>query len=170
MNPRARAEAALRRVEDAVASLEALPDSRGRDAARSLMEAVLDLHGTALARLVAVVAASGHGEDLFDAFAADDQVAAVLLLHGLHPQTPDVRVRRALDAIRGDLRAQGADIMLAEVRDGVARLKLRAPGASREVAAMLRRQVEGAVIEAAPDLDEIAILNEVASAPAAAAS
>ncbi len=164
----ARAEGALRRVEDAIATLEALPETRGREVARELMEAVLDLHGAALARLTAIVAMSGHGEALYEAFAADHQVAGVLLLHGLHPEMPDVRIRRALEALRPSLRAQGAEVMLAEVADGVARLRLRIPGASREDAAMLRREVEAAIVEAAPDLDEIAILNEVANVSFAA--
>lgn len=166
MSGRNRAELALRRVEEAVATLNALPETRARDAARALMEAVIDLHGAALARLTAIAAASGCGETLFESFAADEQVAAVLLLHGLHPQTPDVRVRRALASLRPGLATHGADVMLAEVRDGVARLRLRAPGASREQAAMLRREVEAAVVDAAPDLDEIAILNETAATEA----
>lgn len=164
----ARAEEALRRVEEAITSLDSLPDTRGREAARELMEAVVDLHGAALARLIAIVAKSGHGEALYEAFAADHLVAGVLLLHGLHPELPDVRVRRALEALRPSLRAQGAEVMLAEVADGVARLRLRMPGASREDAAMLRREVEAAIVEAAPDLAEIAILNEVANASCAA--
>jgi hypothetical protein len=164
----ARAEEALRRVEEAITSLDALPDGRGREAARELMEAVLDLHGAALARLTAIVAKSGHADPLYGDFAADHLVAGVLLLHGLHPELPDVRVRRALEALRPSLQAQGADVMLAEVSDGVARLRLRMPGASREDAALLRREVEAAIVEAAPDLDEIAILNEVANASFAA--
>jgi hypothetical protein len=164
----ARAEEALRRVEEAITTLDALPETRGRQAARELMEAVLDLHGAALARMTAIVAMSGHAESLYEAFAADHQVAGVLLLHGLHPEMPDVRVRRALEALRPSLRAQGVEVMLAEVTDGVARLRLRMPGASREEAAMLRREVEAAIVEAAPDLAEIAILNEVANASFAA--
>lgn len=158
-----RAREAFRRVEDSISTLDALPDSRGREAARELMEAVIDLHGAALARLTAIIAMSGHAEALFEAMSKDRQVAGVLLLHGLHPEAADIRVRRALDALRPSLRARGAEIMLAEVTDGVARLRLRMPGASREEATMLRREVEDALVEAAPDLEEIAILNEVAN-------
>jgi Fe-S cluster biogenesis protein NfuA len=167
---RASAEAALRRVEELVVTLDGLPQSHAREVARQLMEAVLDLHGLALARMVTIAAMSGHGETLSEAFAADERVAAVLLLHGLHPEMPQTRVRRALDALRPQLRAQGADVAVVEVKDGVARLRLRIPGASREEAAMLRREVEAAVVEAAPDLDEVAILNEVASVPVVAAA
>ena len=169
-NARARAEAALQRIEELVNALGALPDTRARDVARELTEAVLDLHGVALARISAIVAMSGHGETVFDAFGADEQVAAVLLLHGLHPEMPEVRVRRALEELTPSLRSQGADIQLVAVTDGVARLRLRLPGASREEAAMVRREIEDAIVNAAPDLDEVAILNEVASAPAVAAA
>lgn len=165
---KARAEEALRRVEDTLASLDALPESRAREAARKLMEAVLDLHGAALARLTALVARSGHAEPLYAAFVEDHLVAGVLLLHGLHPELPEVRVRRALEALEPSLHRQGAEATLVEVSDGVARLRLRAPGASREEAALLRRELEAALVEAAPDLAEIAILIEVADASFAA--
>ncbi len=170
MNGRAGAEAALRRVEDLVATLEALPETHARDVARELMEAVLDLHGLALARLSAIVAASGHGDGLYEAFSADARVAAVLLLHGLHPEMPQARVKKAIAELAPSLRAQGADVALVEVSDGVARLRLRMPGASHEEAAILRREVEDAIVEAAPDLEEIAILNEVASVPVLSAA
>lgn len=167
-NARANAEAALRRVEELVSTLDALPETHAREVARKLVEAVLDLHGLALARIAALVAMSGHGEALSEVFAADEQVSAVLFLHGLHPEMPEVRVRRALEHLGPSLKAQGANVAFVEVKDGVARLRLRIPGASREQAAMLRREVEGAIMEAAPDLDEIAILNEVANVAAIA--
>jgi len=167
---RATAESVLRRIEEQIKVLDALPESHARETARGALEAVLDLHGLALARLAAVVAMSGKGEDLFAAFAADDQVAAVLLLHGLHPEMPELRVRRALHGLAPVLRAQGAELHLIHVRDGVARLNLRLPGGSREQMAMLRHDIEEAIIEAAPDLDEVAILNEVAHAPEDAAA
>ncbi|CAN2536656.1 FeS+cluster+biogenesis+protein,+nifU-like [Methylocapsa aurea] len=164
------AEGALRRVEDLVATLEALPETHARVVARQLMEAILDLHGVALARMSAIVAASGCGDILLEGFGGDERVAAVLLLHGLHPEMPQARVKKAIAKLAPSLRAQGADIALMEVIDGVARLRLRIPGASREEAAILRRQVEDAIVEAAPDLDEIAILNEVASVSALSAA
>ncbi|HEX4533116.1 MAG TPA: hypothetical protein VH000_02705 [Rhizomicrobium sp.] len=163
MSERTQAERALRRVEELITNLDALPETRARDVARELLEAVLDLHGTAFIRLAAIVAASGQGDTLSAAMAEDEQVAAVLLLYGLHPDMADVRVRRALQKLRPSLHAQGADVHLIEVAGGVARLRLRIPGASREQAAMLRREVEEALVEAAPDLDEIAILNDVAN-------
>ena len=170
MTPRARAEEALRRIEERIGALDALPESRGRDAARELLEAVLDLHGLALARILGIAATSGHGEALFDAMGSDEQVAAVLLLHGLHPKMPEARVREALKALAPGLRAEGAEVSLLEIRDGVARLRLVAPGAAREAVAMLRREIEEAIVEAAPDLDEIAIRIEVGNAQAVAAA
>ena len=170
MSGRASAEGVLRRVEDLVTTLEALPETHARDVARQLMEAILDLHGLALARISAIVAAGGHGDVLFESFGADEQVAAVLLLHGLHPEMPQARVKKAIAKLAPSLRAQGADVALVDVSDGVARLRLRMPGASREEAAILRREVENAIVEAAPDLDEIAILNEVASVPVLSAA
>jgi hypothetical protein len=170
MNARASTEAALRRVEDLVTTLDGLPETHAREVARGLMEAVLDLHGLALARMVALIAMCGNGETLFKKFTADPWICAVLLLHGLHPEMPEARVRRALEQLAPRLHAQGAEVVFVEVKDGVARLRLRLQGASRDEAVMLRREIEDAITEAAPDLDEIAILNEVANMAAAAAS
>jgi hypothetical protein len=171
MSERAQAEGALRKIEELITTLDSLPETRPRDVARELLEAVLDFHGLALARMTAVIAASGHGEDILETMAGDDRIAAALLLHGLHPETPEVRVRRAVKALAPTLRSQGADLYLTEVAGGVARFKLRIPGASRDEATMMRRQVEEAIVEAAPDLDEIAILNDVGNEePLAAAS
>jgi hypothetical protein len=170
MSGRDEAEGALRRIEERIAALDAMPDSRGRTAARDILEAVLDLHGLALARFLAIVAASDDGDTLLQALAADEQVAALLLLHGLHPELPEARVRKALQRAKPKLAAQGADLQLIEVSDGVARLRLRMPGASREETAMVRREIEDTIVEAAPDLEEIAILNEVGNGAAPAAS
>jgi len=154
-------EEALAQVGDLLAALDALPETRARDIARDLVKSVLDLHCLALARITSTLAMNHEGRALLDAFAADDLIAAVLLLHGLHPESLEARVQRALAVHSPHLRTQGAEVQLMEVDDGVARLRLRAPGASREQTAMLRRELERALTEAAPDLEEIAVLNEV---------
>jgi hypothetical protein len=176
MNERAKAEEALRRIEEHITALESLPETRPRDVARELLEAVLDFHGITLARMTGVIAMSGHGDAIFGSMAADEYIAAALLLHGLHPETPETRIRRAMKMLAPMVRTQGGDIYLTEVSSGVARFKLRMPGASRDEVTLLRRQIEEAIVEAAPDLEEIAILNDVGNAepvhaePLAAAS
>jgi hypothetical protein len=152
---------ALRRVETLIANLDALPETRAREGARELLEAVVELHGVALARMVASVACSDCGEALAEVFAADEQVSAVLLLHDLHPVEPERRAAAAIEAMASGLRVRGAEARLIEVRDGVACVLLAMPGASREEAAVVRREIEDALVEAAPDLEEVAVRIEI---------
>ncbi|HEX5454235.1 MAG TPA: hypothetical protein VFX06_10620 [Stellaceae bacterium] len=150
---RSRIEDSLRHIDDLVAGLSNLPDPAGRDTARALLEAVLDLHGLALARTLAIVAEAAEGSVLLDQLGADEQVRAVLLLYGLHPEDSAARIRRALERLRPRLAAAGATAELARVSARVAIVRL--VGAA--VAAELRQEVEEAVVDAAPDLDEIAV-------------
>lgn len=166
---------ALRRIETLVAALDELRDPAAREPARELLERVLDLHGLALARVLAIVAAAG-GRRLLDEFVEDDQVRAVLLLHGLHPHTAEERVRRAVEGLRPRLGA--ASVRLAIVEAGAASVRLRVErrggNGSTPADRELRREIEETIVEAAPDLDEIMIEGlgdglEVAGAGEAAA-
>ncbi len=52
-------------------------------------------------------------------------VASMLLLHGLHPDDIETRVRRGIEKVRPYLQSHGGDVELASVRDGIVRLVLR---------------------------------------------
>jgi hypothetical protein len=164
---RTRIEESLRHIDDLVAGLSHLPDPAGRDTARELVEAVLDLHGLALARIMAIVAEAGEGRALLDRLGADEQVRAVLLLYGLHPEDPAVRLRRALERLQPRLAAAGVTAALARVTARSAVVHVTGgPGAED-----IRHEVEQAVVDAAPDLDEIAVeWREVADVAESAAA
>lgn len=135
------------RIETLVAAVEALPDPRARATARELVEAVLDLHKAGLARALEV--APERKADL----ARDPAVAALLLLHGLHPDPLEVRVERALESVRPYLHGHGGDVRVLSTEDGVVRLALEGschgcPSSSET----MRARIEGAVLDAAPDL------------------
>lgn len=86
------AEAA--RIEALIAEVMASADPRVRELIRELVRSVLDFHGGALAR-----------------------VAAVLLLHDLHPLGPEERVRAAIERVRPMLRSRGGDAELVRLED-----------------------------------------------------
>ena len=93
-------EQEVRRIEALIQVLEGLPDPTAREAAKELLQVVLDLHGKGLARILKLVSETGTaGQTLLDAMAKDDQVRGLLLLHGLPPDDAEVRVRQALDSI-----------------------------------------------------------------------
>ena len=89
------------------------------------MQALLEFHGSALDRMMEIIADSGEGGyALFDRFAADERLASALLLHGLHPHPIETRVRQALDKVRPYLDSHGGNVELLSVNDGVVKLRM----------------------------------------------
>ncbi len=155
---RPRLREALDRIDALVSALDRVADAGARDAARELLELVLDLHGLALARAMAIVTSAEGGKELAGRLAQEEQVRAVLLLHGLHPEPFEERVRKAVERLRPELENLGYRMRLVEVRAATAQLRvegalcLEAPRALQ-----LRRQIEAVLIDEAPDLDDIVI-------------
>jgi hypothetical protein len=75
-------EALIRRVEE-------LGDEAERERTRALVAAVLELHGSALARIVEELRRAG-GEASLRELARDDAVSCVLSLHDLYEAAPEV--------------------------------------------------------------------------------
>lgn len=151
---RLRVEEALRHIDELVAALGHAADPAARETARELVETVLDVHGIALARIMARLASGEGGRELADALAHDEQVKALLLLYGLHPDDAETRLRDALAAIEPRLATAGVAVALGRVTANA--VSLRVTGASGQNS-VLRREIEDALTDAAPDLDEIAI-------------
>ena len=108
-----RLDALLREVEDSA-------DPAAAARTREIVQAVLDLHGTGLERILGHLEAAGEaGAPILDACAGDDVVGGLLLLHGLHPLDLEARVLRALEQVRPALRSHGGNVELLGVRDGV---------------------------------------------------
>jgi hypothetical protein len=141
----------LRRIDELTQGLDKIKDPVARNAARKLFEAVLDLHGLALAKISSALATDEHGRAILDTLGEDEQVKAVLLLYGLHPESAEERIRKSASALQDRL---GVEIRVLSVGDGVARIALRC--GSRDWDALCR-EVGGAIIDAAPDLDDVAI-------------
>src|ERR1044072_7041726 len=64
--------------------------------AEQLVREVTDLFGGALERMLGVAVTANP--ELLDAFAADDLIASLLLVHGLHPHTVERRIEEALES------------------------------------------------------------------------
>ena len=151
---RPRVEETLRRIDDLVTGLGHIADPAARDSARELLEAILDLHGLALARMMAAVATTEEGRNLLARFAQDEQIKAVLLLHGLHPEDPETRLRHALAILQPRLDEAGIAARLGRATANGASVRISGDPVGAE---RLRQQIEEAIVNAAPDLDEIAI-------------
>ncbi len=75
-------------VESLLERGENVVDASARDLIIETVQTLLDIYGEGLSRMVGHVAEQCRGatqEDIADAFAGDELVSHLLLLHGLHP-------------------------------------------------------------------------------------
>ncbi|HEX3756453.1 MAG TPA: hypothetical protein VHV26_15390 [Rhizomicrobium sp.] len=151
MTARTQVEDTLRRIEELVQGLDRVKDPAARQVARQLFAAVLDLHGLALAKITARLVADPQGRDLYQDMGEDEQIRAVLLLYGLHPDSAEQRVRAQITPLEARLDVR---LHLSSVSDGIARLTLD-PGTGDFDA--LCPEIGRVLLDAAPDLDDIAI-------------
>ena len=135
----------IERVEALLDEVETFPPPQ-REVATELVQALLEMYGEGLQRIVAAC----------DVPVEDELVAHLLLLHGLHPVPVRERVTGALDEVRPYLATHGGGVELLDVADGVVRLRLEgACHGCPSSAATLRGAVEEAIARAAPDVDRI---------------
>jgi len=159
----ARVDALLQDLEGAIGAVPV-------DTAIELAQALLDLYGEGLARIVGHLADRDADGELARALASDELVSHLLLLHGLHPVPLDTRVREALAEVRPYLESHGGDVELLEIDDGVVRLAMRGSCDGCASSTMtLKLAIEEAIQRAAPDVEEIVAEGAVEAAPPAPA-
>ena len=151
------------RVEELLERLEALPDATAREIALDTVQALLELYGEGLERIVAAV-----GPQQTQVLAGDELVEHLLLLHGVHPVGVEQRVRDALKSVRPYLGSHGGDVELLAGEDGVAHVRMQGSCEGCPASAMtLKLAIEDAVLKAAPDVDRVEGGGEGDVAPAA---
>lgn len=156
----------LERIDEARNRLERSSNGEAQAVARELLGAVMDLHGLALARALTLAQSGVAGDDLAQRFVEDDYVAAVMLLHGLHPEDPETRLHKKLSAMRAHWGVRGFRVELLAVKRGAAKAKVHWSNVVTSVErSALLREIEDVLTDVAPDLDLIA-LEEVDAAPA----
>jgi Fe-S cluster biogenesis protein NfuA/nitrite reductase/ring-hydroxylating ferredoxin subunit len=147
------------RIEALVEEVSTFPDPRTRSTAQELVQALLDMYGEGLARLLEItMETEASGLALIDTFASDDLLSSLFLLHGLHPLDIETRVIQALDEVRPYLKSHGGNVEFIKVEDGVAFLSLQGschgcPGST----VTLKLAIEEAIYKAAPDLDGLQV-------------
>ncbi len=143
------------RVEALLEDIESLTDPGAKAAAVETVQALLELYGEGLARLMERLERLG-GQALCEAVAEDDLVAHLLFLHDLHPVDVRTRVLRALEEVRPYLQTHGGNVELLGVEGGIARLRLQGSCHGCPSSAMtLKLAIEEAIQKAAPDLEGI---------------
>ncbi|MDQ6869003.1 MAG: NifU family protein [Pseudomonadota bacterium] len=162
---------ALHRLEELIRALDGHTDPAAKETARELLTLVLDLHGIGLAKLMGIVTTAEGGTAILARLVENEQVQAMLLLHGLHPDDLETRVRRAVDRLRPHLGVHGLRLDVVEIARGTVRLRLHGSGAATIKAPLLWTlpgEIEDAVVEAAPDVEKILIDGLVPQEAAAA--
>ncbi|MFD2764912.1 hypothetical protein [Micromonospora eburnea] len=149
-------EPRLARLDAVLGQLEQTP-GRTAELALEAVELLTGVYGEALARVTDLAAASPPA---LDRLTGDELLRHLLLLHRIHPDPVERRVAGAVDDLRPQLRAQGAEIALVGVRDEVATISVSASSCG---AAALRDLVREQVLTFAPELSAVDVV-----APAAA--
>jgi Fe-S cluster biogenesis protein NfuA len=144
----------MQRIEVLVQELDTLADPVARAGAVELVQAILELHGTGLERMLLTIQEAGpSGSAIVEQLLRDDLIGSLLLLHNLHPLDAEARVHQALEALRPHLGVQGGRVELLGVDGGIARLRLEAGGHSAPSA--LEEAARQAVLAAAPEVVEV---------------
>jgi len=146
------------RVEGLLGELEGLSDAAARDVALETVQAVLELYGSGLERIVEGIDGPG-----LTTLASDELVEHLLLLHGLHPVSVEQRVSDALEGVRPYLGSHGGDVELVGVADGVAVVRMKGSCEGCPASSMtLKLAIEDAILKAAPDVEKVEAQEEAA--------
>lgn len=150
----------VRRLEALIRALDTHPDPAAAEPARELVALVLDLHGIGLAKLMAIVARAPGSASILAGVVDDEQVSAMLLLHGLHPEDMEHRVRKAVERLKPHLGVHGLRLNVVAIERGNVRLRVSAVDGAAPKASLLMTlpvEIENAIMEAAPDAEEVSI-------------
>jgi acetolactate synthase small subunit len=148
----------LGRLETLIETLEGVKDADARRVARELMEATLDLHGLALAKVLTICQSAEDGDGLIRRLIADEYVSAVALLHGLHPQNAEARLQSKIAAMRPHWGVRGFRVDVVDVDRTTARVHVSfSDDVIRANIDVVTREVEQTLTEVAPDLDRIIV-------------
>jgi Fe-S cluster biogenesis protein NfuA len=148
------------KIESLISEVEGIADDKTRETVRELVQALLDLHGAGLERLMDIVFESGQaGPAIIEKFGHDPLTSSLLLLHNLHPLNLEERVLQALNQVRPFLGSHGGNVELLGISDdGVVRLRLEGSChgcPSSQIT--LKHTIEEAIYAASPDVTAIEV-------------
>ena len=153
----------IERLDTLIREVERFADPAAQAHAREMVQTLMDLHGTGLARIVKHLEEAGEpGQSIIAGLARDKLVGSLLLLYGLHPLDLETRVRLALDGVRPALQLHGGSVELRGITGDTVRLRLQGSCKGCPSSAMtLKLTIEEAVYEAAPEVAAIEVEDEV---------
>jgi hypothetical protein len=140
-------------AEELLANLDTLPDGAAAARATETVETLVGLYGECLARIMEHLA---EDREARRALADDELVGHLLLVHDLHPDPVETRVRGALEGLPGEnevLEVSGTAV------------RVRVPAGCRSGAA--EQAVREAIAARAPEVDRVEVETRSAAAPTA---
>jgi Fe-S cluster biogenesis protein NfuA len=158
-------QARLGRLDSLLQGADRLADPSARAKVRDIAQAILELHGVGLGRILDTLEASGAaGASVLDACLRDPVVGGLLLLHDLHPLSVQERVLLALEQVRPYLRSHGGNVELLGIADGVAKLRLEGSCHGCPSSSLTMKQtIEEAILSHAPDVVAVQVEGETSS-------
>jgi Fe-S cluster biogenesis protein NfuA/nitrite reductase/ring-hydroxylating ferredoxin subunit len=151
-----------RRVESLVKEVQDLQDQQGKSSAISAIQALLELHGDAFARILELAGPEGAAR-----VAEDPGLAALLVLHGVHPRSLEERVTSALEKVRPYLESHGGGVELLDLDEEAVHLRLQGScNGCPSSTATLKFAIEEALGESAPELERVDVEGVVDEPPA----
>jgi Fe-S cluster biogenesis protein NfuA len=160
----------MKRIGEVVGQLEANADPNARALAKELLESLMAFHGAALERILEIASQAGEaGETIIRKCGHDELVSGALLLYGLHPEDLRSRVIGAMEKSRPYLESNAARAELVSIsEDGAVTLRLHLkPNSCGSTAALVKSNLEAAVLNAAPDATSIIVEGRGASSTGA---
>ncbi len=157
------------KIESLIQTIDDIANPTARANAKALVQALLDLHGMGLERMLDTVYESGPtGQTIIDDLGRDELVGNLLLLHGLHPLDLETRVLQALEKVRPYMRSHGGNVELLSItEEGVVKLRLEGSCHSCPSSRVtLKYAVEEAIYKVAPDVTAVEAEGVMESQPA----
>jgi Fe-S cluster biogenesis protein NfuA len=148
------------RIEELLAGLQA---GRDKDTAEELVHLLVEMYGDGLERILGTLEPE-HVLRLAD----DDLVESLMLLHDLHPLDTDARVQKALDKVRPYLGSHAGGVEYLGIdEEGIAQLRLEGScDGCASSTLTVKMAIEGAIQEAAPELNGIQVAGVAEPEPA----
>ncbi|HEX7360160.1 MAG TPA: DUF5947 family protein [Bryobacteraceae bacterium] len=147
------------KIEELVRQTESISDPEARGVAVDLLNATLEFHAAALERLLKIA-----GKETVDRIAADELVSSLLLLHDLHPDSLETRIRRAVGKLQDMLSHLGAKLSLDAIESDIVRLHF--DSAQTWSRAAVTDSIEKTIFQAAPEIGSVTIEGIREPAPA----
>ena len=139
-------------MQEQMRRIETCSDPATRNAALALVRSVMDLHQSALERMLDMIEqTSAESARIVESFTQDPLIHSVLMLHDLHPHDLETRVTRALAHLQPKLERHKAEAKVTNIADGMVHVVLDVPPQHSSTAATLKSSIEQALTDAAPD-------------------